>query len=113
MLEILYGTNDTKIDVTHIAYNNFVYGSTQYVCIPRNDNERAKLFTDPKYGTVKTVFITSNDITTEYDHTKHIYIDTTNEDVYTTDNAVDLTIRPNEDAYVCGHNGHIGRRMKM
>ncbi len=38
MLEILYGTNDTKIDVTHIAYNNFVDGSTQYVFIPRNDN---------------------------------------------------------------------------
>lgn len=77
MLTINYGIQLFNIDVTNIAYtklnkNNIIY-------IPSNDNIRANLFSDPLLGTLKSIFI--NNI--EYDHTKNIYIDTTNNMIYT------------------------------
>jgi len=71
---IKYGLLNNNIDVTAICYNKLKYGN--FIIIPANDNSRTKYFTDPLMNILKSIFITDhNNITTEYDHTKNIYID--------------------------------------
>jgi FkbM family methyltransferase len=75
---IKYGLNDDNIDVTSICYDKL--RSDNLIVIPNSDHTRAKYFTDPYYGKLKSIFIISEtDINNqiEFDHTKTIYIDTT------------------------------------
>jgi len=74
---ITYGTRETQIDITHTVYSTCMKSSIIY--IPSGDNERAKLFTDPIYGILKSVFIDA----TEYKANTPIYIDTVSNTVYT------------------------------
>ena len=70
MLTILYGTHDTRIDITSTVKEKCAKGSMFY--IPPDDNLRAKLFSDPIFGKVKHIFIGGE----SYDHNTPIFIDT-------------------------------------
>lgn len=86
MLSIKYGTIDKNIDVTEIA--NTLMKRENYIKIPNTEASRERYFTDPLEGTLKSIFITKNDITTKYDETMVIFINCTNFDVesYTYEN---------------------------
>jgi FkbM family methyltransferase len=78
---IKYGVTDNNIDVTDICSKKLKYDN--YIIIPAGDNERAKIFKDPVYGKIKSIFIYDNDNNvTEYDLSHQIYIDTTSNKVY-------------------------------
>jgi len=64
-IKITYGTEKTQIDVTDICLRKLRYRST--IIIPRGDCNRAHFFTDPAFNTLKSVFITVDNITTVYD----------------------------------------------
>jgi len=96
---IQYGIQNTLIDVTSICYTKLK--KDIYIIIPSTDKSRAQYFTDPVYGVLKSVFITdANQITTEYDHTKIICIDTTSNTILE-ENEIPESIRPiNVDAKI-------------
>jgi FkbM family methyltransferase len=81
-VKITYGTEKIQIDVTEICFQKLRYRSA--IIIPRGDCNRAHLFTDPVFNTLKTVFITVDNITTEYDDTIVVKIDATNHCAITT-----------------------------
>ena len=84
-MKILYGIIDNNIDVTSICYNTLI--KQNIIKIPSGDCIRPIYFTDPLYGTLKSVFIIDNNSNlVEYDHTKYIYIDTNTNQVFTNDN---------------------------
>ena len=60
LYKVLYGANDTFLDVTAIVFQQLT-GFNEKGCfvatIPATDNKRGLLFTDPVYGTLKTVHI--------------------------------------------------------
>lgn len=97
MLTIKYGIIDNNIDVTSIAYDKLIRKSI--IEIPSGDVNRATYFTDPIVGTLKSIFIDLEGVTTEYDDTKNIYIDTINNTVYFTSNNTEL-ITPDVPEYV-------------
>jgi FkbM family methyltransferase len=83
---IKYGLKDDNIDVTSICYDKLKSGI--FIIIPNSDHTRAKYFTDPYKGKLKSIFIINEtDINNqiEYDHTKTIYIDTVLNKVSTID----------------------------
>jgi len=96
---IQYGIHNTLIDVTSICYTKLK--KDNYIIIPSTDKSRAQYFTDPVNGVLKSVFITNaNQITTEYDHTKTICIDTTSNTILE-ENEIPESIRPiNVDAKI-------------
>ena len=74
---IKYGLKDNNIDVTSICYDKLKSGI--FIIIPNSDHARAKYFTDPYKGKLKSIFIINEtDINNqiEYDHSKTIYINT-------------------------------------
>ena len=73
---ITYGIPSANIDITDLLYKNM---RSVIVYIPPDDNLRAKLFTDPIFGTVKSIFINGN----SYSANTPIFIDTVTESVYT------------------------------
>jgi len=73
---ITYGLPSVKVDITDLLYKNM---RSVIVYIPPDDNVRAKLFTDPIFGTVKSIFINGN----SYSANTPIFIDTVTESVYT------------------------------
>ncbi len=73
-MEIYYGTIDKKIDVTIICHDKILVSN--YIIIPPDDNIRARLFTDPNVGVLKQIFILTDSVLTEYDHTVKIMINT-------------------------------------
>lgn len=82
---IAYGIKNNNIDVTNICINNLRNGN--YIIIPSTDGERAKYFTDPLYGILKSIFILDDENNvTEYDYTCTIYIDMTTNKVISIDN---------------------------
>ena len=73
---ILYGTQDIQIDVTGIVAEKCTKSSIIY--IPPDDNVRARLFSDPIFGTVKQIFIGTSsydDKTAIFIHGSSIYTD--------------------------------------
>jgi FkbM family methyltransferase len=71
-MKIKYGTENVNIDVTQICLDNLTANNNIY--IPSDDNIRAQNFTDPEFGVVKSIFVTINNVTTEYDHLQTIQI---------------------------------------
>jgi FkbM family methyltransferase len=63
-----YGTQDIQIDITSIVAEKCTKSSIVY--IPPDDNARARLFSDPVFGTVKQIFIG----TSSYDDKTAIFI---------------------------------------
>lgn len=73
-MKIFYGLTDNRIDVTALCYKNLQIRNS--IIIPSGDELRSSYFSDPAFGIKKSVFITSEEnVTTEYDHTKSIFID--------------------------------------
>ena len=77
-MQITYGTQGNAIDVTAVALSTCMKSSILY--IPPDDNARARLFTDPIYGKVKSIFIDG----VAYEATTPIFVDTVAQTVHTT-----------------------------
>lgn len=75
-MRILYGSQDKYKDITEICYKKFQYKNQ--ICIPDDDNNRAQLFGDPIWGTLKKIRIEHNNIIKEYDDKQTIFINTLN-----------------------------------
>ena len=71
---IAYGTKDLTIDITLTCKELLM--RDQMIIIPPNDTVRARSFGDPLYGVLKSIFITVNGVTTEYNDNNTVYIDT-------------------------------------
>lgn len=69
---INYGVSNNHIDITKAALQKCVVNGI--LTIPKDDNARAKLFTDPLEGVLKVIIIQINGQTTEYDHTQEIIL---------------------------------------
>ena len=63
---IEYGIHNNKKDITEICLNK--YCKDNIISIPSNDVIRAKMFGDPKPGTIKSIFINGE----EYKHDEEI-----------------------------------------
>jgi FkbM family methyltransferase len=82
-IQILYGIEENNINVGPICLKKCLYNNI--ICIPKTDNARALLFTDPLVGTLKSIFI-KNELTgtlEKFTHDKIIYIDLIDNIVYT------------------------------
>lgn len=73
-LQVNYGIPGQLVDITDKVLG--MADSNGLVNIPESDNTRAKIFGDPIYGTLKTLYITdlSAGTVTEYNNTKQITI---------------------------------------
>jgi FkbM family methyltransferase len=65
-MKINYGITNNSIDVTEICLNKLVKNNV--ITIPSGDENRAHIFTDPIFQTLKKIFILNNGILTEYDN---------------------------------------------
>lgn len=74
MYRILYGTDNSQIDITDICYTKML--KDHQIIIPGDDNKRADFFGDPFYGTLKNIYIVDNDQVYSYDTTLNVIIDT-------------------------------------
>lgn len=54
-MKILYGVDNHYIDVTYLAFKHFSHNGILH--IPKNDNEKAAIFSDPIFGTLKHIKI--------------------------------------------------------
>jgi FkbM family methyltransferase len=54
-MNIFYGIDTYKIDVTNICYNKLV--KENIMIIPYGDGNRASFFSDPLFGTLKSIYI--------------------------------------------------------
>jgi len=79
-IKITYGTENIQIDVTDICLQKLRYRSS--IIIPRGDCNRSHFFTDPVFNTVKSVFITVDNITTVYDDSTVVKIVLNNHNKY-------------------------------
>lgn len=86
-MKITYGIINNNIDVTNICLNQLNYNNI--ITIPSGDVNRANIFSDPLPGILKKIFISINDISTEYSYKLIINIDTIN-NIVTTDIDNDL-----------------------
>jgi FkbM family methyltransferase len=81
MFKIEYGSKDQRIDVTNVAYQNLK--SDDVIFIPKGDVTRGNYFTDPAFGTLKSIFITNdNGDINEFDHSHNIYINCITHEIY-------------------------------
>ena len=71
-MKIQYGTKDVSIDVTDICLTKLLSGDILF--IPSTDMVRASFFTDPIYGTLKTIFVLIDDDVLVFDHTCSVHI---------------------------------------
>jgi len=85
-MNIIYGTNTSNINISELVKSTCMKSSIIY--IPPDDNLRARLFTDPIFGKVKSIFI--NDI--EYGADTPIFIDTLSQSVHTAEDIPDHII---------------------
>jgi FkbM family methyltransferase len=78
-IRIYYGTTSNMMEVTNVALSKCV--KQNILGIVASDHIRARLFTDPLVGIIKSIFIKLPNLEIqEFDHTKSAYIDlTTNE----------------------------------
>jgi FkbM family methyltransferase len=77
-MKITYGIEGTQIDITDVAKSTCMKSSI--IFIPPDDNVRARLFTDPIFRTVKSIFINGQ----SYGPETPIFFDTESGTVYTT-----------------------------
>jgi len=72
-MNIRYGLANNNIDITFLCLTKLKFGNN--VIIRSDDCKRALIFSDPFPNILKSIFITIDSITTEYDHTQNIQID--------------------------------------
>ena len=59
-MKIYYGIENFYIDVTEKVNQLCYHKDIDYIIIPKTDDERAQLFGDPIYGSVKHILIVIN-----------------------------------------------------
>ena len=83
-MKILYGLPKHQLDITDKVLSHFV--RENIAMIPKDDNDRAYLFTDPHYGVLKVVTIITDDgVETIVDHTRQAYMDLSTQKIYMDD----------------------------
>jgi FkbM family methyltransferase len=82
-MKIEYGNQDHRIDVTSICYNTL--RMKDWITIPQNDEARARCFTDPLFGVLKSIFVMHESQTTVYDHKQTVYINLSSNLISTTE----------------------------
>lgn len=80
-MNFLYGANNTFIDITSIILSNCIKSDVVY--LPKNDNTRATLFSDPLVNVLKVIKIVKNDIEIIINHEKCAFINMTTYEIYT------------------------------
>ena len=83
-ITIEYGIDNKKIDTTDIVFKNKNDNNIFY--IPTGDQARASLFGDPLYGTVKKIFITSENNRYVIETNDFVYIDLESNKLYINQN---------------------------
>jgi len=101
---IHYGDLDNKVDVTEKVFIN----TNSIAYIPRGDISRCLLFgTDPLFGVLKSVFITLDSQTIEFDSSEDVYIDAKTKKLYTNSNVpseiLTETLKVNQSNIIYGH----------
>ena len=81
MYRILYGTAGKNIDITIQCRNKCM--KNNIIRIPSSDFMRAFLFTDPHVDVLKSILLYKADQVLIYDHTVTIYIDNSNQEIFT------------------------------
>lgn len=81
-MKITYGIENDQIDVTEICFGNLV---NNIITIPSNDVVRSNLFPNTIVDPSKYIFITIDNYSIKYDHSKTVYIDLTKKTIHTTD----------------------------
>ena len=80
-MKILYGLHQHQLDITNKVLSHFV--RENIAMIPKGDDDRAYLFTDPLPRVLKVVtIITDDDVETIVDHSHQAYIDLTTQQIY-------------------------------
>jgi len=83
-MKILYGLSKNQLDITTKILTHFV--RQNIAMIPKDDNDRAYLFSDPQHGVLKVITIITDDgIETIIDHTCQAYIDLSTQKIYMDD----------------------------
>ena len=83
-MKILYGLPKNQLDITNKVLSHFV--RENIALIPKDDNDRAYLFTDPLPRILKVVTIITDDgVKTIIDHTRQAYIDLSTQKIYMDD----------------------------
>jgi hypothetical protein len=85
MIKILYGVSPHHLkDITLTAIRNHVRDNV--IMLPRGDENRAYLFSDPVPGVVKMIlFIDDNGVETVIGPNDPVYIDLVTQKIYTND----------------------------
>jgi hypothetical protein len=84
MIKILYGSAPHLIDITHSVIRQHMRGTV--IFIPKDDENRAYLFSDPCPGVVKMIlFINESGVETVMGPDVQVYIDIVTQQVHTTD----------------------------
>ena len=81
-ITISYGILNRRIDVTDICFQKLQ--TNNIITIPHGDYNRTNIFSDPIYGTLKKIFIISNNKIYEYDDNLIIRINLTDNNITTT-----------------------------
>ena len=81
MFRILYGSPGKNIDITIQCQTKCM--KNNIIRIPAGDCMRAFIFTDPHVDVLKSILIYKVDQAINYDHTKTIYIDNSNQEIFT------------------------------
>jgi FkbM family methyltransferase len=82
-MKILYGLPQHQLDITKKVLSHFV--RQNIAVIPKGDDDRAYLFTDPLPRVLKVITIIVDGVETIIDHTHQAYIDLTTHKVYMND----------------------------
>ena len=82
-MKILYGLPQHQLDITDKVLSHFV--RQNIAVIPKGDDDRAYLFTDPLPRILKVVTIIVDGVETIVDHTHQAYIDLSTQQIYMDD----------------------------
>jgi FkbM family methyltransferase len=83
-MKILYGLPENQLDITNKILSHFV--RENIAMIPKGDDDRAYLFTDPLPRVLKVITIITDDgIETIVDHTRQAYMDLSTQQIYMDD----------------------------
>ena len=78
-IKITYGTLETQIDITQICLTHHTHNNV--IKIQDGDSNRARYFSDPVYGMLKTIFVELDGIKTEHPHNESIEINLINKTI--------------------------------
>ena len=78
-IKITYGTTETQIDITTICLTHHTHNNI--IKIQDGDSNRARYFSDPVYGMLKTIFVEIDGVKTEHPHNESIEIDILNKTI--------------------------------